>query len=135
MLLGRKLYSEDLFRYLSGLSVSAMACSNSDLVSFNRPFSLQKKKFVQTDHFPCKKSSSLQTDHFPCKKEICPVLPLRFFWQQENPITCNVQTTPTQQFELLSTLNGSLVKSCGKGQICIFLDVVLKDVAAIFRSR
>ena len=30
------------FKNLSGLSVSAMACSSSDLVSFNRPFSLQK---------------------------------------------------------------------------------------------
>ena len=31
--------------YLSGRSVSAMACSSSDLVSLRRPFSLQKMSF------------------------------------------------------------------------------------------
>ena len=35
--------------YLSGRSVSAMACSSSDLVSLRRPFSLQKKELLVSE--------------------------------------------------------------------------------------
>ena len=73
---------------------------------------------LQQTVFPAKKAV-FTNRQFSLQKEICP---LRFFWQQENPIVQYSDNTNSAIWTTPFHFNGYLVKSCRKRPNMHFLD-------------